>query len=805
MKISFLVFCLLFSDGVFGDGIDEIKSMSVIEGDSVTLHTDVGEMQRVDLIVWTFGPENFRIAQINRVSQISSIYDVDDGRFRDRLLLDNKTGDLTITNIRIKHSGLYQLQTVGGIDVLPKKFSIHVFARLPIPVITSNSSQCSSSSKCVLVCSVVNVTQVTLSWYKGNSLFSSISVSDLNSSLSLPLEVEYQENNIYSCVINNPIRNQTKHLNINEVCQTCSVTDLVVHTVIKVVIFVGVLLVVAVAAGVIYYRHRNSRRAERDEKILGEQLILLQRDAGVSGAQRDGVRKVDVMEGVPVTLNSKVTELQENDVIMWKFGVLDNNTTPYITIAALNKQNNEEFLLDGDGEASLQLNHETGDLSIENIRTKHSGLYLLHISGSNIIFKSFFVTVQGEGKSVSVMEGGSVTLHTDLTEIQRHGVIIWKFGPTDTKIAQICAKKNKGLVYNGRLHMDDQTGSLTMTNITTEHSGVYELEIHGTKVFSKQFNVSVHVVNVTQVTLSWYKGNSLFSSISVSDLNSSLSLPLEVEYQENNIYSCVINNPIRNQTKHLNITEVCQPCSVPGLSSVYIVLICIMLPLLIVIGVVYYCRRKCKKDQNGQPAEESFQLNYGSVPGNEVDERDDAEVETSNQEIDSQKSTIPEEDDDKDDSIFSNDDVDVSDAERDKIKTMSVKEGDSVTLQTGVTEVQENQLIQWKFAASKGYDETGVFCVIAKWNRTNNEEFLLNKGTFKNRLSLTNQTGSLTITNIRVKHAGHYKLQITSNRNTFRTKTFSVFVCASAEHREEDPNETNLPLIPEEDPNDTGF
>ncbi|KAA0711955.1 hypothetical protein E1301_Tti013557 [Triplophysa tibetana] len=203
--------------GVFGVKTDEVTS--VMEGDSFTLHTHLTEIQRRDLIVWMFGPEETRIAEIYK--QSINMF-VSNERFKDSLKINNQTGSLTITNTRITDSGLYKLQ-IQHFEVLSfRRFSVTVYARLSVPVISRDCSNCSSASNCVLLCSVMNVTHVSLSWYKGNSLLSSISVFDLNIRLSLPLEVEYQDNNTYSCVINNTITNHTRHLDITDVCQPCS-------------------------------------------------------------------------------------------------------------------------------------------------------------------------------------------------------------------------------------------------------------------------------------------------------------------------------------------------------------------------------------------------------------------------------------------------------------------------------------------------------------------------------------------------------------------------------------------------------
>ncbi len=90
-----------------------MKSVSVTEGDNVTLNTDVTEVQRDDQILWMFNINNSdtRIAEIHR----QNIY-IDDSTliFGDRLQMDSRTGSMTIRNIRTEHTGLYKLTIIKG-------------------------------------------------------------------------------------------------------------------------------------------------------------------------------------------------------------------------------------------------------------------------------------------------------------------------------------------------------------------------------------------------------------------------------------------------------------------------------------------------------------------------------------------------------------------------------------------------------------------------------------------------------------------------------------------------------------------
>ncbi len=88
------------------------ESVSVMEGDSVTLNTRVTEIRDDDDVLWKYGAENSQIAKMKKKKHIFSTFDGPDGRFRDRLQMDSKTGSLTITDITAEHAGDYQLEII---------------------------------------------------------------------------------------------------------------------------------------------------------------------------------------------------------------------------------------------------------------------------------------------------------------------------------------------------------------------------------------------------------------------------------------------------------------------------------------------------------------------------------------------------------------------------------------------------------------------------------------------------------------------------------------------------------------------
>ncbi|XP_067265625.1 uncharacterized protein [Chanodichthys erythropterus] len=523
-----VLFCLCFwrLDGAFGD---EEESVSVKEGDSVTLNSDLTEMKDDDVIQWRFIYENTLIAEINkRVDRITVYDDVLDGRFRDRLKLDNQTGSLTITDFTNEHAGDYTLEINS---VRKKKVNVILYE------LTSAMEGYYTTLK-------FDLTEIkdgdVIQWRFGNTL-----IAEINKGVD--------RFTVYDDVLDGRFRDRLK---LDKQTGSLTITDITDEQ-----------------TGSYILEINSVRKKEFSVRISGS------------------VESVTVKEGDSVTLNSDLTEMKDDDVIQWRLRDDNDKWWSKILIAEINKQDDRitvnDDVLDGRFRDRLKLDNQTGSLTITNITTEHVGLFERMI---NIMNTEFFLAVFDE---ISVKEGDSVTLNSDLTEMKRYDWIRWRFENENTLIAEINKQDDRITVYDdvldGRfrdsLKLDNQTGSLTITNITMKHTGEYKLLMRVSHKYSlKAFSVahlSVPVisrdcsssssssscslvcsaVNVSHVTLSWYKGNRLLSSISVFYRSISLSLPLEVEYQDKNTYSCVINNPVINQTQHLNITQLCHTCS----------------------------------------------------------------------------------------------------------------------------------------------------------------------------------------------------------------------------------------------------
>ncbi|XP_048038434.1 uncharacterized protein LOC125263480 isoform X2 [Megalobrama amblycephala] len=132
--------------------------------------------------------------------------------------------------------------------------------------------------------------------------------------------------------------------------------------------------------------------------------------------------------------------------------------------------------------------------------------YYLRVVKMKLLFISILLLlclrmngVSGVGSiEVSVNEGDSVTLHTDFKNNQQDD-IKWYFN--NIRIAQIIGDLSESCTdvqcnegterFRGRLKLDHQTGSLTITNITDTDSGEYKLQIISSTIREKIFNVAV--------------------------------------------------------------------------------------------------------------------------------------------------------------------------------------------------------------------------------------------------------------------------------------------------------------------------
>ncbi|KAI7790993.1 hypothetical protein IRJ41_006557 [Triplophysa rosa] len=226
--------------------------------------------------------------------------------------------------------------------------------------------------------------------------------------------------------------------------------------------------------------------------------------------------KIIVMEGHSVTLHTHLTDMKGVIWIIWS--VEEDDLVKVLLVMSegiIDKDFDDESFRD-----RLQID-QTGDLTITNIRHKHSGRYEAEITTyTGTTYKTFRVTVfdsphvisagAGDVKSVSVSERVSVTLHTDV-QTHRDDLILWRFGDEGLLIAKHDKEDNKSSIrddgmFRDRLKLDPHTGSLTISDVKTTDTGVYKLKISSNnrqtqyKTFSVSFN-NIHCCDAVEALM----------------------------------------------------------------------------------------------------------------------------------------------------------------------------------------------------------------------------------------------------------------------------------------------------------------
>lgn len=129
--------------GVFDPDADKIKAVSAIEGESVTLNTDI-KLQKDDLMLWRFAKatkgnpvhhnpcqsDATAIAKIYGETLEISLDPGDSDIFNNIVKVDKLSGSLTITSIRPEHSGIYILQISDNTGTKCRRFSVTVSGRI---------------------------------------------------------------------------------------------------------------------------------------------------------------------------------------------------------------------------------------------------------------------------------------------------------------------------------------------------------------------------------------------------------------------------------------------------------------------------------------------------------------------------------------------------------------------------------------------------------------------------------------------------------------------------------------------------
>ncbi|XP_039520358.1 uncharacterized protein LOC120474283 isoform X6 [Pimephales promelas] len=755
-------------------GEAEMKSMSVMEGNSVTLQTDVTETNGDELIVWRFGDEGKLIAKYDVVKS-SPLLNTDE-RFRDRLQLDHQTGSLTIIHTRTTDSGEYTLKINSNKQTLYKRFIVTVSA-VTDPGLSSGA--------------VAGIVIVVL------LLFAAAAAAGLIYHRRQISELERQKERISVEEGNNLIINPETEIQKDDLIQwRFGYQDI---------------LIAEISGGTLKTHDdaadgRFRGRLKLDEKTgsliitdmrtkhTGDyklQIISSRGNTNKRFVVYVSERKISVKEGKNLIINPE-TEIQKDDLIQWRFRDI---LIAEIRGGTLKTHDDAD---DGRFRGRLKLDEKTGSLIITDMITEHTGDYKLQIISSRGNTNKRF-DVSASERKISVKEGKNLIINPE-TEIQKDDLIQWRFGYQDILIAEIRGGTLKthddvaGGRFRGRLKLDEKTGSLIITDMITEHTGKYKLQIISSRgntnkrfvVFVSARRISVKegknlIINPeTEIQkddlIEWRFGDILIAEIrggtlkthddaddgrfrgrlKLDEKTGSLTIT-DITTQHTGEYKLQIISSRGNTNKRFDVFVSEREISVEEGKNL------IINPETeiqkddliqwrfrdILIAEIRGGTLKTHDDAAGGRFRGRLKLDEktGSLVITDITTEHTGKYKL--QIISSRGNT---------NKRF---DVFVS------ARVISVKEGKNLIINPE-TEIQKDDLIQWRF---------GDILIAEIRGGTLKTHDDAAGGRFRDRLKLDEKTGSLTITDMITEHTGNYKLQIISSRGN-TNKRFVVYVSA---------------------------
>ncbi|XP_056303256.1 uncharacterized protein LOC130215475 [Danio aesculapii] len=403
------------------------ETKCVQEGDSVTLEPDT-EIESDDEIQWMFGDKDDIIAKMGKMTGVTRDITYTDEGFRDRLDLDQETGSLTIKNITIKHTGDFKMKIIS-------------------------SSRRTTEVK--MFCIKVNDERVTV--MKGDTAILK-SAAEIKSDDKVQYSFEYNKSPI-------------AEIKDGQEISTSDGPDKMFRNRLELDKKTGSLTI------------KNIKREH-----AGFYYLKVTSSSSVCEKRYDVFvvdEPINVMEGTSFVLES-AAEIQRDKDIEWRFST-DKSPIAEIKDGQISTSAHDEMFKD-----TLDLDKKTGSLTIRNIRREHAGFYQFIIRNRCSTFFPFF-----NAETVTFMEGKTAVLKTS-AEIQTDDQIEWRFNTDESPIAgkktgQIFLYAGAEEIFKDRLELDEQTGFLTIKNISHEHAGIYQLKIMNSSsaAYVKTFTVIV--------------------------------------------------------------------------------------------------------------------------------------------------------------------------------------------------------------------------------------------------------------------------------------------------------------------------